>query len=209
MRRPWRFTPILIAVGLLFLTGSTASLLISPRVPTPGNLRARIPQLVWRCPEGEKARPPFAGEAGATFQIENHGGQPVRILNVEKSCGCLDTQVQPQVIPPGGSATVVVHATPILVGQRTETVSLQTDSPLTPTVTLALKIVGSRRPPFLLRAEGAPTRPWKSASFSPLKARAASRSSFGPDRAGPAPRVSISSPSAQSPVAWNVWWSPF
>ena len=40
------------------------------------------------------------------------------------------------------------------MGEKTVEFTLETDSKLTPTVTLHLRLIGMRRPPFLLRVQG-------------------------------------------------------
>jgi len=57
-------------------------------------------------------------------------------------------------IEPGASASVDVSATPFPVGERTVAITLNTDSPVTPKIHLQLRMIGSRRPPFLLAVDG-------------------------------------------------------
>lgn len=75
-------------------------------------------------------------------------------MKVQSSCGCATPKVEPTTIAPGEVGTVEVRAVPLQVGERMASVTLTTDSPASPEVILQLRIIGSRRPPFLARAGG-------------------------------------------------------
>jgi hypothetical protein len=159
-RRPFMSTGALACglagLGSLLLLTSIAARLAAARPLPPGRLVVRYPDLTWRhpSPREESARLPKIDEAGASFEIENVGERPIRIIGVESSCGCSTTKVTPDFLPPGQQGIVEVRATPFAVGERLLTVNLRTDSPLTPVVGLRLRILGWRSPPFLLQSGG-------------------------------------------------------
>jgi len=124
---------------------------------TPGKIVPRQSALTWQGPEEPKSTQTGAlsiDEASAKFEIENVGGRPVRIIAVQSSCGCAEPKVQPMTIEPGMIGIVEVRALPLQVGEKLAIVTLQTDSPSTPEVVLQLRVIGGRRPPFLLQAGG-------------------------------------------------------
>lgn len=92
--------------------------------------------------------------AKATFRLRNVGRSPVRIRSVKSSCGCTVPELQADVINPDSFGDVEVHATIPELGEKTASISLSTDSPATPEVTLRLVMRGSRKPPYLARAGG-------------------------------------------------------
>lgn len=118
-------------------------------MPSPGRLVALEDALEWRSPSGSAP-----SDATAQYRLENRGGRPVRITSLESGCGCAEPKVEPETIGPGGSALVTVKARPFQVGQRVVEFVLNTDSPITPVVRLALKMIGTRKPPFILYAGG-------------------------------------------------------
>lgn len=120
----------------------------------PGRLVADRDLLTWRGPDAKEPRPLAIDGAQARFVLRNVGGAPVRITAVESSCGCATPAVDPAVVAPGGSTNVDVRAAPMLAGERLATVTLKTDSIASPEVILRLRIVGSRRPPFMVEAAG-------------------------------------------------------
>jgi hypothetical protein len=110
--------------------------------------------LTWRSPTEKPMRALSTDEARATFELENVGGTPVRILGVETSCGCATPEIGSKTIPPGKVGIVEVRATPLQIGERMAFITIQTDSPSSPNIVLRLHIVGSRRPPFMAQARG-------------------------------------------------------
>ena len=86
--------------------------------------------------------------------LDNVGGQPVRILAAESGCGCARPVVRPELVAPGQAAVVEVTAMTIPVGEKVVRINLRTDSPTKPEVALTLKLVGTRKPPFLFMLEG-------------------------------------------------------
>ncbi len=81
-------------------------------------------------------------------------GGRVRILSVTSGCGCAVPKFEPTSIEPEKSGVLEVDAKPPEMGEKTVEFALETDSKLTPTVTLHLRLIGMRRPPFLLRVQG-------------------------------------------------------
>jgi hypothetical protein len=140
----------------MLLLSSIVALLVAVRSPGPGRLVPKRSELTWRHPSPKEAssRLPTIDQASVTFEISNFGGQTVRITGVESSCGCATPKVQPTILAPGNLGIVEVNATPLAVGERLVSVTLRTDSPLTPLVVLNLKILGWRDPSFLLQASG-------------------------------------------------------
>lgn len=142
----------LTAGGLGVASGVLVSgciLLILLFWPSPGRLVADQEELTWRGPEG-----PSQDWAKLRFVIKNPGHTPVRITSTESGCGCLEPVVDPSVIPAGGSGKVEVKARYFPVGERRVPISINTDSPTTPQFTITVRLIGGRRPPFLLRADG-------------------------------------------------------
>ena len=113
--------------------------------------------LIWQGPEEPKSTKVGAlssDEAFAKFELENLGGLPVRILAMQSSCGCMEPKIQTTTIEPGKIVVVEVAPLPLDVGEKLAAVTLRTDSPLTPEVVLQLRMIGGRRPPYLLQAAG-------------------------------------------------------
>ena len=151
-----RIGALLLTGAGLFLLSISIGLSVRARSLSPGKLVARHPEVLWRHPAPREAssRLPTIDEAGGTFEVENVGGRPVRILGVQASCGCATPKISPSVIPPGQLGRVDVRTTPFAVGERLVTVDLRTDSPLSPTLNLRLRAFGWRRPPLLLQTGG-------------------------------------------------------
>jgi hypothetical protein len=78
----------------------------------------------------------------------------VTVTSVESGCGCTKPTVEPRVVQPGGLCVVKFQATGLPVGERVVPLTVHTTSPKTPTVPLVLRIIGSRRPPFVLQVTG-------------------------------------------------------
>ena len=128
-------------------------LVVRPGSPStgPGNLVAREDVVLWKSPRDQEGR--SASQVEARFELENHGSTPVRILTIKAGCGCTSPRVEPSLVPPGGTALVSVSAL-LPIGDKTVPITLTTDSPLTPSVVLALRMIGNRPPPFLLQVVG-------------------------------------------------------
>ena len=107
----------------------------------------------------EGAESTTSGDARATgrFELVNLGNEAVRILGVETSCGCAVPTVEPRVVAPGQYAIVSVSASVVPFAQRDVRIAVQTSSIAKPNLTLTLRVVGSRKPPFLFQIWGAPT----------------------------------------------------
>jgi hypothetical protein len=82
------------------------------------------------------------------------GRTAVEIRSVKSSCGCTTPTVEPTAIAPGATGRVEARATPLQVGEKTATIKVVTNSTITPEILLQLKIIGSRRPPFMGTAGG-------------------------------------------------------
>ncbi len=115
----------------------------------PGRLVPVEPELTWRQPDT-----PGPAMADAHFEVVNQGGRSVRVLSIASGCACTTPSIDPSVIAPGATGKITFQATPVPVGERIVVITLNTDSPSTPAVPLTLRLIGSRRPPFVLSAKG-------------------------------------------------------
>lgn len=131
----------LVAIGLKFKLSSP-----------PGRLVAEEPEVLWQCPAEELGR--TLAHAKARFRLTNAGGRVVNILSVESGCGCAKPVPSKTFIGPGRSVSVDVEGSPFPIGDRTVPITIHTDAPETPTIGLKLRMIGSRKPPFLLDASG-------------------------------------------------------
>ena len=74
-----------------------------------------------------------------TFRLPNRGGGELRIENVKSSCGCAVGVASAREIPPGGEGRVTVRLdTARMAGRATKVVSVYTNDPAAPVVSLAL-----------------------------------------------------------------------
>ncbi len=118
-----------------------------------GRLLAKSAIVDWQSPETDASRKTLAQE-NARFEVFNVGSGPVKVLSVSSGCGCAKPTITPALIPPGSSAVVDVVADPLEMGGKTVPITLETDSPETPSVQLMLNIHGRKRPPFVSGARG-------------------------------------------------------
>ena len=119
---------------------------------SPGRLVAEEREILWRSPDSELGQP--LTPAKARYRLTNQGGSPVHIVAVESGCGCTKPVPSATAIPPGQAITLDVEARPFPIGDRTVPITVRTDSPVTPTIDLRPRMIGSRRPPFPLDAVG-------------------------------------------------------
>lgn len=138
------------ALGSVLLLGLGLKVTIPSRRLQPGKLVAVQEELVWKGISGNIPDTLAVGE----FKLANTGGNPVRIVETISSCGCAKPTVSTAVVQPNAQTTVRVEALVQAVGEKVATVTLQTDSPLTPEVILKLRVISDRRPPFLVTAVG-------------------------------------------------------
>ena len=124
------------------------------RPASPGKLVPQQELMIWRSPVEKAFRLLKSDEAQAKFVLGNVGGTSVRILKVETSCGCATPKIEPTTIAPGKNGTVEIQAAPLQIGEKMVSITLHTDSLLSPTVVLSLRIIGSRLPPFMGQANG-------------------------------------------------------
>lgn len=144
---------LILGAGALTLFAGVAALGVrSLIVPGPGRIDCAEPFLEWRGPSTPEPLAPDG--AAATFELVNTGGQPVRILKWESSCGCTVPRVEPTILRPGERGSVYVKAAPRQIGEQVSTITLTTDSPVDPTVALRLRVIGTRRPPYLAQTFG-------------------------------------------------------
>lgn len=138
-------------VALIFVTAWFARL--GPRgVPrSPGQLIAATPVLQW---ESQSGAVKDEKDLEVEFEVKNVGGSPVLIESVESTCGCAKPRVEPNRVPPGGVAKILVVASPTAVEDRVVQITLHTDSIATPTVPLSLYLSTNRKPPYINRVFG-------------------------------------------------------
>ncbi len=141
-------------IALLTVAGIVATSIIAPWKKQPGRLVATVDYLTWRGPSGKPMSEPLTEPTTAKFELRNRGGTTVRILQMTSSCGCASPKANPSIIEPGATSIVEVQAVPLAMGERLATVTLKTDSPITPEISLRLNIIGNREPPFMGRAVG-------------------------------------------------------
>lgn len=144
-------TPIFMtAIGSIFLLLGLG-VAYFPSRPSPGRLVATQNELVWRGTPGTDASNMYAvGE----FKVVNTGRTPVRIVEATSSCGCATPTISTTLVQPNAQATIQVQATIPDGAERVVTVKIGTDSVLTPELLLKMRIVSTRRPPFLMKAAG-------------------------------------------------------
>jgi len=140
---------ILLSVGLLCLAfwGMTRSGLGRPK--HSGELVAEQPSIVWQGPSELSNEP-----AKVRFTLVNRGETAIRMIAVQSGCGCTVPSFDSGEIPPGGRGYVNAGVRYFPVGERRVPLIVQTNSPQSPTVNLALHLIGGASPPFLMKAEG-------------------------------------------------------
>lgn len=83
------------------------------------------------------------------FKLRNDGKRTITIKSVHSSCGCSKPTIRPEVILPDQICDIEIEVRHPPVGERAVTVSLNTDSQLTPKVNLELRVFGLKKPPFI------------------------------------------------------------
>ena len=74
------------------------------------------------------------------FQLTNEGDSPVTILQVTSSCGCTAATISSKTIQPNGTGEIKsTFNSTNFNGNINKTISVQTNDPKTPTVTLTMK----------------------------------------------------------------------
>lgn len=138
---------IMAVTVLLFLILATTA----KRNLAAGVLVPEKPNLEW---SGEFVQGSTPAYAEVQYTVTNKGKQPVRILSVESGCGCATPEVEPRVVPPNQHSIVTVRAIPPSTGSKVVRFVLHTDSPARPDVELNLRMVLTRRVPFLQSIRG-------------------------------------------------------
>lgn len=143
----------LATAGVAIMALSLFSLVRKPAVQAPGMLVARQPTQVWRSPEVEEGRtPPTRAEVRYTFT--NRGATDVNVLSVSSGCGCATPTIHPNRIRPGQDGYMDVSAMSPAIGERTVSFVIKTDSTRTPELPFQLRMISSRKPPFILAVKG-------------------------------------------------------
>ena len=134
--------------GVVLLLASVAGSLSGLAGPSPGRLVATEASLV-------------VGGSGsvedwnsASYELINVGGSPLKILPPVSGCGCAEPVLSRSDLGPGEKAILRVDAQPIAVGEKRVSITVPTDSRATPSIALELRVLGSRRPPYLNRVVG-------------------------------------------------------
>jgi len=144
---------VLAGLGAALISVSLIALARKPLLDGPGMLVARQSSQVWRSPEVKEGRkPPIRAEVRYTFT--NRGATDVNILSVSSGCGCATPTIHPNRIRPGQEGFMDVSAMPPTLGERTVAFVLKTDSARTPELPFQLRMISSRRPPFILTVKG-------------------------------------------------------
>jgi hypothetical protein len=148
----WKPSIALLASGAATMAVTTLFALSTGPSGVPGRIEAAESTIVWTGPQDSTHG--RAGNAEVSFVIRNVGHQPVRILRTTSGCGCATLHVTSKTLTAGQRAEVRVSAIPPAVGERAVPITLETDSPVTRTVDLVLKMGATRKPPFLLGLSG-------------------------------------------------------
>ncbi|HWE35051.1 MAG TPA: DUF1573 domain-containing protein [Isosphaeraceae bacterium] len=144
--------PFVFGSAAILLGSSGLAIFAEMRAEAVGRLVVRNPSVVWQM---DRAVGTKSGRyAVGRFEMANVGGKPVRVASASSSCGCAAPKVNPGTIEPGAVGFVEVEAIPLLSGEKSATIVLRTDSPLTPEIELHLRMIGARRPPYLMQAGG-------------------------------------------------------
>ncbi len=142
---------LLIGSGMALIAASVSARILvqSPGNQAPGQLIPRQPSLRWRSPEPAVWNQ--SRSAVPAIEVDNAGDTPVRILSLETTCGCATARVEPSLVPPRGRAAVIVEASPFEVGVRAATITLRTDSSVSPDIRLPVVLEGYREPPYVFQ----------------------------------------------------------
>lgn len=123
-----------------------------PAPAQPGRLSADPPRLEFRVRATDPDR--TIEPVKAVFLLRNLGDRPVRVLNIEKSCGCANPILQQDRIEAHEASQLELVIDPPLVGERNVDLMVSTDSPVTPRLSLRAQIITERPPPFLVSVQG-------------------------------------------------------
>jgi hypothetical protein len=151
-RLPPILPSLLVGAGLLIIGAG----FLAPRSTSkllPGKLVPKQNLLTWRSPIEKTFRTLAIDAAQATFELENIGGSPVRIVEAQSSCGCAIPELPETPIGPGEVRPFKVKAVPLQIGEHDASITLRTDSPASPEIVLRLHVIGSRRPPYMAQAK--------------------------------------------------------
>jgi hypothetical protein len=110
------------------------------------------PLLVWEGTAGDQQ--PSSSRAIARFELVNKSSRAIRILSVESGCGCAKPTVDPEIVEPNKSTFINVSALSISTGMKDVPIKVRTDSTISPQIGLALRIIGTRQPPYLYQFQG-------------------------------------------------------
>lgn len=122
----------------------------------PGRLTAIEDRLSWSTSPNERG----AGDRAPrplVFRLRNDGGSSVRVTSLESGCGCARPTVEPLIVAPGQECRVTVasNQTQTIGGERLVPIKVGTDSHVTPTINLSIRIFDERTPPFIGDVDGA------------------------------------------------------
>jgi Protein of unknown function (DUF1573) len=172
-------------------------------VRSDGLLVARDSNLTWEGSATRGAR----GDAVAKvrFELQNVGGRPVRVVSVKSGCGCARPVVSSELVAPGRATLVDVAAMMVPLGEKLGRIDVRTDSPVKPDVPLTVRLVGTRKPPFLYLLDGEVVF---LGDYLPGMSRELGVLTVEHDRQGSAPKIRIDQPFLKATLA-GVETKPF
>lgn len=115
-----------------------------------GVLIPRQSLIVWESSDTSNKR----NDKTVKFELENVGGNPIRIIKVESGCGCAKPVFDKELVSPGQFAMISMMPTAIAAGQRDIAITVHTDSTSQPTINLVLRTMSRRKPPFFAEVWG-------------------------------------------------------
>jgi hypothetical protein len=88
------------------------------------------------------------------YRLTNTGDLPVRILDVSASCGCAKATASNELVEPRQSISIDAEVDPIEVGIKSVSITVKSDSSITPVIGLQTYVGGWRPPPYLFETNG-------------------------------------------------------
>lgn len=134
---------LLVVIGGVAAAGTT---FLAVHASPP---RAIVPNPVVRVDCGKVPRPVVA-----TYEILNRGGQPLVLGEPQASCGCTAASVARINIPPGERTVLTAEGRPAGAGERRVRVTVPTNSPTEPEITLSLVMVSEMAVPYVDSSSG-------------------------------------------------------
>ena len=133
---------LIILLGLSFVS-------ISGCLSNPASFRSEIPVAVLQS-QTEAVAPDRPDSSIMTYVVANDGNADLRLGPASTTCGCSKAAISPEVVPPGGRATVTVVGQPPVIGSRLVKISVTTNDPNQSNLIWTWNLVGHPAPPQLL-----------------------------------------------------------